>query len=205
MNDNSHLAPVLTEILNQKPYASRVSKLLFETLINCDGRTFRAVEEELDFLEQIPGSLPTRTKKQKRLHGEILGNLKHTHYFTSEHLIENIRLYWAAEGNQAEVVKMKEDISRAKESGLSDAQLWAFAGQFAETLTGAYGTRRSARKLTGEWIVYSSIDGENYYLDLAVHAELSDEQALFDRLKSGCPEFPFCFQAPFENLAEKSE
>lgn len=205
MNDNSDLAPVLTAILRQKPYASRISRLLFETLLDCDGKTFRAVEAELDYLEQAPGSSLTRTKKQKRLHGEILGNLKHTHYFTSEHLIENIRLHWEAEANQAELLKIKEAMGHARASELADIEIWALAGQFAETLAGAYRARASARKLTGEWIVYACHEGKNYYLDLAVHGELSDEQALFDRLKSGCPESAFCFPEPFENLTEKSE
>jgi hypothetical protein len=191
MEDNSHLVKVFTAILNEKPYASRISKSLFNTLIQSDGRVFQAVEAELDHLEKMPGSSPTRTKKHKRLHGEILGGLRHTHYFTNEHMIENIRLHW--QGRPDEVLAMKEELERAKRADLSDADAWELAGQIATKLASAYGDRRSSRKLSGEWIVYATHEDQNYYLDLAVHAELSDEQALFDRLKDDCPEFPFCF------------
>lgn len=202
MEDSSHLASVFTAILEEKPYASRISQALMNTLLQGDSKVFRAVEDELDYLEKMSWSSPTRTKKQKRLHGEILGNLRHTHYFTSEHMIENIRLHWEAETNQHEVLLMKQEMERAKESNLSDAEAWELAGQIAKKLAGAYSIRRANRKLSGEWIVYAAHEGLNYYLDLAVHAELSDEQALYDRLKTGCPEFYFCFCQQAEILKD---
>ena len=181
--------------LEAKPYHSRLSGLFFETLMECDGRTFKAVIAEIDYLERMPGSEVTRTKPAKRLHGEILGGLRHAHYSSSEHLIENIRLHWEAEANQVEVSRIKEAMAQAAKDNLSPDEMWKFAGDIAGTLVGAHGVRKAKRKLTGEWIVYATWDDEkNYYMDLSVHGELADEQALYDRLYAGCPEFDFCFE-----------
>jgi hypothetical protein len=51
MEDESYLIPVYTEILNEKPYVSRISQYLFDTLTKTDGGTFRSVVDGLDHME----------------------------------------------------------------------------------------------------------------------------------------------------------
>ncbi|KKY56537.1 hypothetical protein ACDH60_21705 [Pseudomonas ficuserectae] len=192
--DQKQLQKVFAAELGDRPYASRISKLLFETLMDCDGRTFKAVVAEMDWLEKMPWSSATRTKKQKKFSGDVLGNLRHTHYTTSEHLITNIELHWTSEDRASEVQGIKDLITAPENAGKSPEELWKLSGDIAGQLVGAYTQRRSERKLTGEWLIYGLWEEKNYFLDLGCHAELTDEQALFDRLYSGCPEFDFCFQ-----------
>ena len=63
---------------------------------------------------------------------------------------------------------------------------------------GALEQRSVARRMTGDWIIFAKHKGQNYYLDLAAHAEGEPgKQAyrLFEKLKNGSStEFPFLFE-----------
>jgi hypothetical protein len=48
------------------------------------------------------------------------------------------------------------------------------------------------RAVAGEWLIYGNWEGQNYYLDLGAHYELANQEALCERLYTGCPEFGFC-------------
>ncbi len=192
--DQKQLQKVFAAELGDRPYASRISKLLFETLMDCDGRTFTAAVAEMDWLEKMPGHSVTRTKKQKKFSGDILGKLWHTHYTTSEHILTNIEVHWKSESRASEVQAIEDLMTAPENAGKSHEELRKLSADIAGQLGGAYKQRRSERKLTGEWLIYGLWEGKNYFLDLGCHAELIDEQALFDRLYSGCPEFDFCFQ-----------
>ena len=57
--------------------------------------------------------------------------------------------------------------------------------------------RKNRGALTGEWLIYYEHAGLNYYLDLADHRELDDQQKLFERLMAECGwEFHFAFESP---------
>jgi hypothetical protein len=182
---SDRLKPVFAEILHGKPYDSRISGRLFETLLDCDGRTFNAVVGQLDVLEKVHGADSLGVKKYKQFRGPILQGLWHSHYFSGEHLLRNIELYF--EGSPAERAALKRRIGEPIDDPI------AVSGEIAQTIAGGYRLRRNARKLTGEWIIYGKWEQQNFYLDLSVHAELVDEQALYDRLASQCPEFYFLF------------
>lgn len=94
MEDDSYLIPVFTEILNEKPYISRVSRHLFDTLTHSDGGTFRAVVTGLDHMEQLPNARSPRTKPASSFRGAILGSLSKFHYTTNNFMRQNILLHW---------------------------------------------------------------------------------------------------------------
>ena len=202
MEDESYLIPVYTEILNEKPYVSRISQYLFDTLTKTDGGTFRSVVDGLDHMEQLPFSRSPRTKPATSFDGPILGSLCKFHYTTNMFMKKNILMHWDSRANRAVRAQVNELYDNAVGSNKSPEELWQIAGEISGRVTGGYGVRADAHKLTGEWVIYAVSGGQNYYLALGVHSELKDEQALFDRVRSGCPEFPFCFD---EKLAEKSE
>jgi len=191
--DQQQLQAIFAEELEERPYFSRISGQLFGTLMECDGKTFKAVVAEMDWLEKMPWSSVTKTKRQSKFSGPTLGKLRHTHYSTSDHLTKNVEIHWTSDDRKDEVQAIKDVMAQAANSSLSDEELWKISGEIAGQLVSAYDTRRSERKLTGEWLIYGVWEDKNYYMDLGVHAELGDEQSLFDRIYASCPEFYFCF------------
>ncbi|KIP93518.1 hypothetical protein RU10_12365 [Pseudomonas fluorescens] len=67
---------------------------------------------------------------------------------------------------------------------------------FHSIVYGGIESRKRRGALTGEWLIYYVYNGLNYYLDLADHEVLNDQQKLYDRLSNECAwEFPFAFAA----------
>lgn len=59
-----------------------------------------------------------------------------------------------------------------------------------DAVVGNYERRSEAQELTGEWIVYATHEGLNYYLCLGTHA--SGDETIRRQIDSVCvPEFPF--------------
>ncbi|WAH60387.1 hypothetical protein LZ023_13020 [Pseudomonas silvicola] len=193
MEDESYLIPVKAELLNQKPYVARISRYLFDMLTHSDAGTFRSVLEALDQMEQIPFSRPARTKPASQFRGPILGKLYKFHYTTTGFMRENILLHWNSKDNRREKDKLTEQFNNTARSYKSLEEAWKVAGKIARQVVDGYVTRGDSQKLTGEWIIYQEWNGQKYYLSLGNHSELKDEQALYDRVKAGCAEFPFCF------------
>lgn len=191
--DHLQMQAFFAEELERRPYFSRISGAMFTSLMACGGKTFQAVVAEMDWLEKMPWSSVTKTKRHLRFSGPTLGKLWHKHYMTTDHLIKNIEKYWESEKRKDEVQAIKEVMKQSTVSNLSDGDLWKISGEIAVKIGGAYYSRASERKLTGEWLIYGVWEGKNYYMDLGVHAELGDEQALFDRVYTGSQEFHFCF------------
>ena len=193
MEDESYLIPVKAEILSHKPYVSRISKYLFDMLTHSDGGTFRGVLEELDNIEQIPTGRPSRTKSATSFRGPVLGGLSKFHYTTTGYMGQNILLHWNSKDNRKERAKLNELFDLTASSCESLDEAWKVAGKIAKQVVDGYGDRGDAQKLTGEWVIFREWEGQNYYLSLGNHSELQDTQALYDRVRRGCPEFPFCF------------
>jgi hypothetical protein len=193
MEDESYLIPVKAELLNQKPYVSRISRYLFDTLTHSDGGTFRSVLEAMDQMEQLPDTRPVRTKPASQFYGDILGGLHKFHYTTTSFMGENILLHWKSKSNKGERAKLNELFDQTTATCESLEEAWKVAGRIAQQVVEGYEVRGDSQKLTGEWVIYQEWGGQRYYLALGKHSELKDEQALYDRVKTGCAEFPFCF------------
>lgn len=202
MDDESYLVSIFTEMLNEKPYVSRVSQHLFVTLVHTDTKTFKAVVAGMDHLEQLPGAEAPRTKPATSFRGPILGSLSKFHYTTTKFLPQNVLLHWQSKGNRGVAKQAGDLFDKALASDTAPLDAWEIAGQIADDVVAGYGKRRDDHKLTGEWVIFRVWNGQKYFLSLGVHTELKDEQALFDRVHLECPEFPFCF---LRNQTEKSE
>jgi hypothetical protein len=57
-----------------------------------------------------------------------------------------------------------------------------------KVVVGGYDHRARDGELTGEWIVYTCADGQNYYLTLGIHTE--GDEAIQVRVIRACEEFP---------------
>lgn len=187
-----------------QPYSHRMSQCLALRLNNYSllRRLNKfSVLDEIALLEKTPTSKFTGTKKAEKFRGSILGRFWHKHYFDARHLPQNVVNKWFADYavNQGllkdklhEILMIDEDDSdmenyrRTKANQISHAIVY-----------GGIESRKKRGALTGEWLIYYIHDGLNYYLDLADHKELDDQQKLFDRLKDECAwEFPFAFETP---------
>jgi hypothetical protein len=68
----------------------------------------------------------------------------------------------------------------------------AISRNIAEAVTDVYQQRALAQNLTGEWIIFSHHEGQNYYLCLATHDEAQSAPNILAERIGGCvSEFPF--------------
>lgn len=66
---------VFAEIPHGKPYDSRISGRLFETLLDSNGRTFNEVGGQLDVLKKVHGANSLGVRKYKQFREPILERL----------------------------------------------------------------------------------------------------------------------------------
>jgi hypothetical protein len=74
-----------------------------------------------------------------------------------------------------------EVIDPAKSPVITESMIGELAWRIAEE---PFKERETAKKLTGEWIVYLPHAGKNYYLCCATHED--DDQMIFDRILNHC-------------------
>ena len=182
---------IFLAVLEGKPYYDRLSKKIVDSLLEENAKVFTSVVSEIDALENI--SEVTRTKRQSKFSGEVLGRLYHTHYSTSDDIAQNIELHWGRPDLQEDPSHPNTLLRNAIEADLQHNEMWSEAGVIAKKIVSGYDERRAKRKISGEWIIYGVHEGLKYYLDLGYQGELIDEVALYDRVYSSCPEFDFCF------------
>lgn len=184
----------------EQPYWNRVSQCLALRLHN--GSLLRRINkfsvlDEIALLERTPTSRPTGTKAAQKFRGSALGRFWHKHYFDAYHLPENIQNRWFGEfaKKQGLLQNMFRETLMGEDATDMNNYREAVANRISHSFVyGAIEARRNRGALTGEWLVYYVHDGLNYYLDLADHSWLDDQQGLFDRLKGDCAwEFPFAF------------
>lgn len=186
-----------------QPYAHRMSQCLALRLQYYSSlRTLNksSVLDEIALLEKTSTSRPTGTKAAEKFRGPILGRFWHKHYFDAKHLPQNILNKWFGDyAVKQGLLKMKlHEVLMVDEDDTDMEKYWeAKANHVSHALVyGGIEARRDRGALTGEWIVYYEHAGLNYYLDLADHKELDDQQKLFNRLRDECAwEFPFAFNS----------
>ncbi|MCP1486358.1 S-adenosylmethionine:diacylglycerol 3-amino-3-carboxypropyl transferase [Pseudomonas fluorescens] len=136
----------------------------------------------------------------EKFRGPILGRFWHKHYYDARHLPQNVLNKWFGEyAVKQELLKLKlREVLMADEDDTNMEKYWeAKANRVSHAIVyGGIEARKNRGALTGEWLIYYEHAGLNYYLDLADHRELNDQQKLFDRLKDECAwEFPFAFDS----------
>jgi hypothetical protein len=179
-------------------YFERVSiPLAIRMLTVCESTGDRPhIVHELDVLEG------TRTTSNTKSAGEFkhppLKGLRKKHFSSPRYMFENIGLHWGLKqyGNEnrgnRRFTQLLTDV--AENFGDNPAQ-WPGVLAHKFVIDG-YAHRAAARRLTGDWIIYSVYQGQNYYLDLATHFEGAPENAgkLMRKVRAGCEmEFPFIF------------
>ncbi|ENX3946295.1 hypothetical protein ACFO1C_001621 [Photobacterium damselae] len=111
-----------------------------------------------------------------------LKGLLHIHFTSSAYISQNIKLGLGKKG-------LRQIINETlNEEHLSFEQQSAEIAKrmVDETLI----KRRTDKKMTGEWVVYTKYQGENYYLCLARHED--NDQFIRNRIEDYClKEFPF--------------
>jgi hypothetical protein len=175
----------------------RCSSLLFQQLARMPNRgfvnmPFQFVQQEIRYLE---GSGETSTKPAKPFSKKgPLNGLMHKHFFVStyEHLGINAKLAWNLDDPNSP--KFHAMLNRVMKPYRSRTLSGADALQLSKKITnelmsgpGGIKTRLSG-KATGDWIVYLTHEGRNYYLCIAKHEE---EPFVLDAVRHCLPEFPF--------------
>jgi hypothetical protein len=157
------------------------------------------VLDEIALLEKIPKSRFTGTKAAEKFRGPILGRFWHKHYFDANHLPQNFLNKWFgdyAEKNGLLRTKLHEVLMTDEDDTDIEKYWMAMANRISHALVyEGFEARKKRGALTGEWLIYYEHAGLNYYLDLAGHRELENQQKLFERLVNECGwEFPFAFE-----------
>ena len=161
----------------------RCSGLLRDQLADGMRRRTLDVFAVYDEIGQIEGSdpfRPTGTKPAGAFTRPELRGLMHKHFKMSSlaSFALNQRNHWQRKENEA---KLDAIISEFCRDG--------HAGKLAhELVLGAHTGRHATHQMTGEWIVYTEIEGVNYYLTLAIHAE--PDSAVRERVRRCFAEFP---------------
>lgn len=186
-----------------QPYSHRISQCLalrLQYYSSLRRISKFSVLDEIALLEKTPTSRPTGTKMAEKFRGPILGRFWHKHYYDARHLPQNVLNKWFGEyAVKQELLKLKlREVLMANEDDTNMEKYWeAKANRVSHAIVyGGIEARKNRGALTGEWLIYYEHAGLNYYLDLADHRELNDQQKLFDRLKDECAwEFPFAFDS----------
>lgn len=158
-----------------------------------------SVLDEIALLEKTPTSRSTGTKAAEKFRGQILGRFWHKHYHDAMHIPQNVLNIWFG-GYAVKQDSLKIKLHEVLMTDVDDTDMEKYWETMANRISHAIvyegiEARKNRGALTGEWLIYYKHAGLNYYLDLADHRELNDQQRLFDRLKDECAwEFPFAFE-----------
>ncbi len=132
----------------------------------------------------------SRTKAKEQFKHPPLYPFWHKHFSTPRHLLRNIGDRWGLDGNGKPLLALLNDLAR--DHG-HDPDRWPAILAYRLVHTGYLD--RSARGLTGDWIIFAKHEDQNYYLDLATHAEGEAPIELYTKLRNAsAAEFPFLFE-----------
>lgn len=177
----------------------RCSRVLFSQLAHMRdyggmNYPFQFVEREIAHLE---GLEQTQTKPAMpfKKSGKLSGFM-HKHFFVPGygHLGVNVMNAWSLDRpNSKKFSEMALRLAKpyATEGQNTREELWKFSGELAhEVMRGKGGLedRFASEDGTGDWLVFISHEGKNYYLCIARHGE---DEFILGALKSCILEYPF--------------
>lgn len=175
--------------------SSRVSLLLLCQLTNFQKkRTFNtfSITDVIQGLEGV-GLGHCSKKADQFKHAPLKGFWK-AHFSDARFLQQNIDNHWGLNyENSPNFLKLCKNI--VEEETLSPSP-HGWQGRFAHHLViTAYEERASRKKLTGEWLIFKTWQGNNYYLAVAKHSTTKElDVELHNTLTHYCSnEFPFLF------------
>lgn len=130
------------------------------------------------------GTSTTGTKPATQFQRPPLQGLWHKHYFSGHFVAHNIL-------NQLGGNKMSQLAEEVFDPAVSPVITEQMIRQFAHEVShGALERRAEDNRLTGEWIVFSKHEGQNYYLCVSTHT--NGDQVIYDSIRSAVlPQFPF--------------
>jgi hypothetical protein len=148
-----------------------------------------AILHEIAVLEGIAPN--SATKEAEQFKRPPLHPFWHKHFSTARHLNRNIGIRWGIEkGGNRYLSRMIGEVA-AKYGDQSELWQKRLAHQF---MIGGLEDRATAKRMTGDWIIFAKHGGQNFYLDLATHEEGQDPDRLRQKLRQGSAcEFPFLF------------
>ncbi|MCF5668766.1 hypothetical protein [Pseudomonas marginalis] len=191
--DKHQLSEIKTQAVRGRGCSERISFALACRLLNLSSQSFSLfhILDEIDYLEGVRPI--SKTKREEQFKKTPLFPFWHKHVFSTRHLIRNLRIRWGmVSGGNRDLDKLFDNV--AKQNG-EDPNAWP-SYLVNQLVIGGF-EQRSARGLTGDWLIYAKYENRNYYLDLAAHEEgVGDEaNALMHKLRKGCQaEFPFLFE-----------
>lgn len=168
--------------LDLKLKNGKCSSLLRDELAEALRHRTTSVHAIFDEIGQLDGSDPPRnlgTQPARAFDRELQG-LMHKHYKHSSltSLARNQMNHWRSKDNQSKLNEIKAEFAQGGDTRKIAQRL----------VISAHEKRHAANQVTGEWIVYATLAGVNYYLTLATHKELKAERK--ERVRSCFTEFP---------------
>lgn len=141
----------------------------------------------IDEIKSIEGLGPSRqTKPASEFKGPHLRGLWHKHFFAANPslLAHNIT-------NQLAGGKLKKLVEKVLDPNKSPVVTKEMIGELSHRLVvESLEDRAADSKLTGEWIVFTKHQGQNYYLCLTTHE--SGDENIAQSIKAAClPQFSF--------------
>jgi hypothetical protein len=117
------------------------------------------------------------------------------HFFDAQFIARNLINHWGLEFENSQKFN-------ALCSGIADEEVKipskaGWQGRLShEMIMGAYEERARNNRLTGEWIIFSRHNNNNYYLCISRHTTKEQDQPVFNFLKTLCEhEYPFLLSA----------
>ena len=166
------------------PMRDRISDLLVLDMLvylRFHGVNPHMIVEEIRCLETDPSA--SHTKPATEFRRPPLRGLWHKHFFSARFLPMNI--YNGLAGGRLEQI-INEEMTQNPSTIVTQEMIEAISRRVTNE---PFEQRFDDSRLTGEWIVFASHDGQNYYLCLNTHG--AGDQFIANRLQNHCRrEFP---------------
>lgn len=156
---------------------SRISSIFIAQVLQMQTNRTINTHQMLDEVKYLEGLRNvSSTKKAEQFKRQPLKGLMKKHFMDAGFIVQNIGVHFGHEygGNKKLDHLIGEAFARNKTGYVDDEFINYLAHQ---STVGMLENRAAKKAMTGEWIVFQSYKGENYYLTLAAHNE-GDENIL---------------------------
>jgi hypothetical protein len=158
-------------------FRARMSTLIWIDIVILDRKFGIAPQEVIKAIQDVEDGEPaTGLKPASQFKNLPLKGLWHKHYFSSRFYAHNLLLGMGKDGLEKIIydeIKLGETITEEALQRIS----------YRASREG-YESRHNKKKLTGEWVIFSKYNNENYYLCCSSHTD--DDQEIYDRIIAGC-------------------